>query len=290
MSDPACQQQPTVWRGAALLAGGPSSGAGGARRSASDHVGGPHDRRSRPGGVAVALEVRLDHAIARRLVTPDEMLRVVQARSARSKPSLMRAEDVLAGYLPDDGAAGSPRGCPGSRAPAGGPAGTGIAQVRPAGSRQPRRSSEIGLAAAPTDSRVRRSPPPARSHPHCPCGRAARDAAAAADEGWQTVHMDGNSSWNTPSNVRGSCGQSTNSDWSARSGTWMRPTTFRPGRDSHNRTTGAACLGPGKSRCTSPTEASGPTRRITTAFPAGPDGTVRYRLVGTRGRPVPWLA
>ena len=102
--------------------------------------------------------------------------------------------------------------------------------------------------------------------------------------------MDGSNSWNTPSNVRSSCGQSTNSDWSARSGTWMRPTTFCPGRDSHDRTTGAACLGPGKSRCTSPTEASGPTRRITTAFPAGPDGTVRYRLVGTRGRPVPWLA
>ena len=137
VSDPARPRQPAVWRGAALQGRGPASGPGGADRSASDHVGGPDDRRSRPGGIAFAArgmarsrhraavgDSRRDAARGAGAVCSLETLDARARGCPRRVPSRRR------------GAAGSPRGCPGSRAPAGGPA-TGHRPVRPAGSRQP---------------------------------------------------------------------------------------------------------------------------------------------------------
>ena len=137
-----------------------------------------------PGASRSRLEAWLDHATAQRLVTPDEMLRVVQARSARSRPSMRALEDVLAGYLPDDGVqqghlegaldhvlrlAGLPRG---------------IAQFGPPGVDSPAEFCDRAWLQprliVECDGRHR--------HDRIRTARAdeRRDAAAAA-EGWQTV-------------------------------------------------------------------------------------------------------
>lgn len=56
-----------------------------------------------PGASRPRIEAWLDHATAQRLVTPDEMVRALQARSARGRRSVHALEEVLREYLPGEG-------------------------------------------------------------------------------------------------------------------------------------------------------------------------------------------